>query len=280
MRSHNIPGLSIAIAACAAMLITSHGAAQSEPTTVLSLDVARPSVAFDDMDWSIASAVVNISLHHRLSDELAVISELPLARAAVAPGDDSFVGESSSFAFGNPYIGVATPISRGVSARIGGTLPLARSFGDDDFAVGYGVMGNFERFWTFLPDMFSLSAELEGRHDDPSGLFGSLGVGSSLVRLTENDAFGEDSSELFAHYGAGVGYRLDGTEVVADFTGLTVLTEDEGLGDERSIFFTRVGASHLIGRVRPELYVRMPINESIRDVVRYSVGVKVGVQVR
>ena len=63
MRSHNIPGLSIAIAACAAMLITSHGAAQSEPTTVLSLDVARPSVAFDDMDWSIASAVVNISLH-------------------------------------------------------------------------------------------------------------------------------------------------------------------------------------------------------------------------
>lgn len=233
------------------------------------LEVQKPS--FEADEFTFLTTVLVLSGEFPVSDGISAELELPFAHAGF---DAPFASSSSSRTFGNPYVGAAFYRDDGSgSLRVGVRLPLAREFGDDDFATGVGVLSDQDRMERFPPDVLSLLGLGEHRSTLETGLTWALHGGGSVMTPTS----GRGETEGYLLYGAGIEAPFQAVRLGAGLTGRMIVTESElGLG-ERTIHQVSFSGRLDRGRVRPAVQYRLPVDDDLGQVLDWvlSLGVEI-----
>ncbi|MEQ9569914.1 MAG: hypothetical protein RLN75_06960, partial [Longimicrobiales bacterium] len=189
------------------------------------------------------------------SGRTRVLFEIPLARGGI---DGS--GGSSSLV-GSPFIGVARRLGddaegAGASGSLGIRIPVPEAFvfGDDDFAVGLGVLGDADRWEAFLTKTATLSGALrvESRTSPTLTLVGQFDA-DALVYV--GDTAG-DRVEVFTGWGGLARFEGEGVFGSAGVTGRFLLSED---GDDRVWHQAQARVGLDLGGARPWVSARIPI---------------------
>lgn len=196
-----------------------------------------------------------------LSDRLSMIVEVPWAHADLEldPSDDT-----TTTGIGNPYVGL--DLASGDCGRLGfgARVPLAS---DDNVGVFAGFLGDFvDQAESFAPDHVPVTFEVS--RACPAGESGwSLRVhGAASAWLPRGDG----DSEIMALYGI-QGWYERSLVLGAGLTGRALLT-DEGDFAERTVHQLGGVVGFDLGAARPQIEVRVPLDEEIRDEVPWTVG--------
>ena len=193
-----------------------------------------------------------------------LVIELPFARSSIAVAGES----SSNSSLGNPYVGLqvsAGTASRGFVGELGIRPPVV---GDNDAEAGTtGVFTDLDRQEAFINNLtaFSGAANVYAR--------GGHTMGRLRLGLTEQ-FLGQDvvDYETILNYGALGSVDVDRLRVGAALTGRYLLTESGSFGD-RSFHHAAASVSVLFDQLRPGLFVRVPFDEDIRDLVSSTFGI-------
>jgi hypothetical protein len=238
---------------------------QSEPRSI-ALEVLKPKKE----NTEFLSSTLFLSVRLGISNNLVFVGELPFSHA----GLDNV--NSSDTQVGNPYFGLE--LVRGDSPlffEFGGRLPLV---GSSNLATILGQLTDADRMEAFSPDVTSLLAALNFQNIfPPNQIFLRARVGASLWVSTGEggaaavfDNIGENS-ELFFLLSGQAGYDGRCLFLGAGLTGRIVLTNDGNFG-RRSFLQLGANARLKLGRFRPGLHFRLPLEDDLKEVLDFVGG--------
>ena len=219
----------------------------------LALELDRPFFAYDD-GFTAFTGLGYLSGTFG-SGNRRYLFEVPFSRGGIDSGDFS----SSSSMIGSPYLGIAwvnPEERRGVSGSLGVRIPVPESFvfGDDDYAVGIGIMGDPDRFEAFLTKTATASGALRYELPLNERVFLRGQIDADVLFFT--DAGDGDSVEAFTGWGGLVHWDGDAAFASAGLTGRILLTED---GDDRMWHQLQGRAGMTFGSIQPWIGARVPV---------------------
>jgi len=266
--------MSRAAAACASAVLALTTATPAFAQTIWSPIEHQPSVRVEALHpqlklsqgakVSAFSGALFLTGAFPVSEHLTLAAELPFSRSSI-----SVDGESAlSNAIGNIYVGLqlgTAAASRGVVGELGVRAPL---IGDDDFAASLmGGLTDLDRQEAFSNGVTTLYAAGDA-YARGAQTTGRLRVGLSKQFL------GKDAgeNETYLDYGVLGSVDADRVRLGAALTGRYLLTE-AGSFDDRSFHHAAVSASILFDQFRPGLFVRVPFDTGVREIVSSTFGV-------
>jgi hypothetical protein len=236
---------------------------------ILRAEFLKPFLKGDVLQF--ASGAAFLSGSARLGPTSRIEAELPVASASIGAGG---FGTGSSLRIGDPYLGVR--IHREgqlLSGQFGVRIPLVGEPADaaGAQALGVGALADPDRFEAFAPNVLTARAAAEVRHVEKGGFLVGAKLGGSLFVNTKG---GEgDNAEVFADYGARVGYQNPNLLAAVAVTGRLWVTQS-GLSFSDRTEHVITGSLQLErGRVRPGILVRVPLDQSVRESLHATVGV-------
>ena len=181
------------------------------------------------------------------------------------------LGSERSTTLGNLSLGIAFGDPVGTFGSVSVTLPTAQEFGDDDFATGMAWLGDFDHPEAYVSEVYALDGTVAGTHSFTSGATLRWRVSGVGVGFTEEGA----DPELMARYGVGGSVPVGAARLGVDLSGYALISESGPSLSERTIHGLGVclGMPGVAGR--PEIFVRAPIDEALKDAVDATVGVRV-----
>jgi len=225
------------------------------------VEVTRPF--FDDAD-DLSSLIIRGTFFMEMGARRSLFANVPLVYA-------SFDGTSSTM-LGNPEVGIALRTEDGEAlGSVSLILPLAQELSDDDFATAVGIMADNLHFDRYASDVFSVNGMLTPGTTLESGATVGFKVGAS-VWIPKGDDGGD--MELLARYGAFFSYPGPSVHFAAELNGLGIVSEDDLSFSERTLHELALSVGWASGSTRPEIFVRIPLDEDIREVVTANVGVR------
>lgn len=250
--------------------------------STINLEVLIPNFKNDDSGTITSSNsgwVVFPSVRLPLSRKIHFVGELPLASGHYEVKSTSFNinRNQSETAIGNPYIGFefSTPQTP-VFAELGIRLPLASS--DKDLSMTTGLLTDFDRLEAFFPKVLTITTMVNVHQIDQSGFALRVRGGPSLLINTDNEF--DDDTELFIGYSAQAGYESERLSFLGGVTGRAILTEPNLNFSERSVHQAGFAASAGIGKLRPGLHLRLPLDENLKDSLDFVLGFTLGIQLQ
>ncbi len=235
------------------------------PQRGTALDILRPK--FQAGGTSLTSVAAYISGRFPTGG-IAIRFELPLAYAST-----SGPFGSTSFTFGNPYVGIESGADTGLAFEAGLRGPAAS---ENEFAAQLGFFSDITRFEAFVPNSATVSGRARWRLHDESGFTFDAGGGPSVVFPTN----GQGDAELILHHHMTAGYRGRDAWASVGFGGWTFVTEDAGGVGQRTL--NEIGASlgFASGTVRPAVHVIVPLDDEYNALVGVVLGFGVSVAVK
>lgn len=268
--------LAVAISlAWAVTCVPASAAAQSiwmdrDRTRALWLEVLKPDFDRDVKDSTgvtFSSFAVLVSLRWRVSERVVLVGELPYARA----GTDRIRIDGRTFnqdAIGNPYLGVEIGAPRSsVFAELGLRPPITPS--GDNFAGFVGAFADFDRLEAFQSDRAFLSAVVNYRPNNASGIHPRLRAGPVFQMTTRGRG---EFLEVWLVYSAQGWYDAGLVGLGAGLTGRALLTAEAFTFRRNTQHQVGVAARVTRGHLRPGLHARVPLDENLRDFLDFVVG--------
>ena len=238
------------------------------PPKSFSIEWLKPS--FDGSDVGFLTSALFLSGRVPLADNVRLTAELPVAHVS----SDSEFDDASDTAIGNPYLGIELGESTGsLWGEIGVRAPLASS---DNEAVFVGILADFDRFEAFVPDVLSIVGQATLASRSTSGFSVRLRGGSSVLINTDKEAF-EDGGELYLAYSGQGWYAAGPVQIGAGVTGRMLVTEDDLSLGERSIHQGGLSLIATLGKVQPGIYVKVPLDEDLKDSLNFVAGLNLTV---
>lgn len=265
--------MSRATAACALAIQTLTAPTLAFAQTIWSPIEHRPSVRVEALhpqvkldqgaEVSTFSGAMFLNGAFPVSQHLILAVELPFARSAISVAGETFLDH----AIGNPYIGLqlASTGSRGFTGEIGLRLPL---IGDTDFeAARIGGLTDLDQQEAFGNGVTTLSAagSVYARRGQTGGRL-RLGLSKQFLSKYAGD------DETFFDYGALGSVDVYRLWLSAALTGRHLLTESGSFSD-RSFHHAAVSAGLSFTEFRPGLFVRVPFDKELRELVRSTFGI-------
>jgi hypothetical protein len=252
--------LRVTLALFAAALLPGALAAQSpylgrEPVPAVWAEFLYP--VWDDAE-GYSAYLLNVGGRLAIGTATSVIVEVPMATSS----DESGFGDDG-FALGNPYLGLRHR-SGATTAGLGVRFPLMADDAPASTALG-GILGDFERFEAYAPDVWTFRGDLAWQSTTEAGFRLLLGAGPTAMVPKDGDA------ELLVDYRLGVGYAVPQVVLAAWFTGRWIATAEDTDFSEASTHQLTVAATGARGRVRPAIYVRLPLDDDL-DILKMSLG--------
>lgn len=235
--------------------------------TVVRADFLKPFFKGDGLQF--LSGAVFLSGSGPVGTLVRVEADVPLGRAGLTAGTSA---TESSLRLGNPYVGVRIHrAGRPLAGYFGVRLPLA---GDPSTSVAstameVGAMSDPDRLEAFLSKVLTARAGAELRSVSPRGMLIGAKFGSSLLVPTRGDGY---EAELFADYGVQGGYEGAGVRATVGITGRLLATESDLSFSERTEHVVTGMVELRRGRVRPSVLIRVPMDPSVRETLRATVG--------
>ncbi|MDZ7363851.1 MAG: hypothetical protein ONB46_24515 [candidate division KSB1 bacterium] len=238
----------------------------------LGLEVLIPDFKPEDGE-GVSGWALFLSLRAPLSNQLRFIGEMPFVHADFE--SRSFLTSSSSQnSIGNPYLGLEIGRQGSpVFGEFGVRAPLAS---EDKFdAALVGLITDFDRVEAFLPNVVSISGMLNVHQVSETGFALRLRAGPSLLVSTEDE---DDDTELSIGYSAQAGYETEAVSILGGVTGRANMTEENADFGERSVHQLGFNASLGLGKVRPGVHFRLPLDDDLKEPLDFVFGLHLGVQ--
>ena len=244
---------------------------QTQPRSI-ALEVLKPNQPRKD-NTTFLSSTLFLSLRLGISNNLVFVGELPFAY--VKQDFDNNVPGNSDTQIGNPYVGLE--LAREDSPlffEFGARIPLVAS---DDLATFFGQLTDADRLEAFAPDVTTLLAAINFQNVFPpkqiflrarAGALLSLSTGQGVEELLN---IGDDS-ELFFLLSGQAGYDGKCLFLGAGLTGRLVLTQEGNIG-RRTFLQLGANARFKLGRFRPGLHFRLPLEDDLKEVLDFVGGV-------
>lgn len=224
---------------------------------ILTFDVLKPEFDGPD-DASFTTSVVMASVRVPVAARVFFVGELPFSHY----GDDF----NSDDAVGSPYAGVEVRSANGRTfGEFGVRLPTA----SDNSAALVGFFTDIDQWEAFVADVLPVSAAVNYRFKAPTGVVTRFRVGPTLW-LDVGDNVTE--SELVLSYGYQLGYEGSAVSLMGGLSGRLVVTESDLDFGERTVQNLGVALTVGAGRVRPNVQLRIPLDEEVNDVLNAAVG--------
>jgi len=283
--SKSLSSFILALAAlCCATLMPASLSAQSlwlerRHERAFGLEVLKPNFTNDDAGQIITTnsgLVVFATLRLPVSGKILFVGELPFAHGSseTKSSFSSFNRSESQNIFGNPYLGFEITDRTGAfTPEFGVRVPVTPE--DKFLGVITGLYADYDRLEAFLPDTLSVMTLANYRYRDQSGFALKLRGGQSLLFDTSRYGGG---AELFISYSAQAGYESERFSILGGVTGRALLTEENASFAERSIHQLGFNASVGLGKVRPGVHFRLPLDDDLKNVIDSVLGVNLGVQ--
>lgn len=232
----------------------------------VSVDVLRP--AFDGGGTSLLTTINQLGVRWRVG-RVVLVGELPVVIAKVdgAP--------SGATLLGNPFVGVATNPDSPLFGEVGVRIPVVRiSTGQEGIAAEVGILGDFADFEAYGEDIVAIRATGGVRYRSPEHLVVRAALRPTLM-VPINEMGSE--AELFLDYAFQAGYEETRFTAGIVYNGRLLITEPDLALGERTIPELGLGGSIILGRWRPGVVIRLPLDDELSEVVRPSVGLKLEV---
>ena len=234
------------------------------------LDILKAHFNHGDM-IDFLTSVIYCTGTFAISDNSSIVIELPIANADVDPNTQYYSNETQ---FGSPYAGfqarIPSPGGSGLGVtRLGIRLPLASD--EKLLASDLALYTDYDRLQAYYPDFITLSGSggyLNTGHDYVH--FG-FNIGAAYMIPTED---GPDS-ELFIDYNFYVWMLYDKVHFGTGFTGKMLATESGLSFGERTVHQMVFKASYVAGNIRPGVYFRIPLDDTLSDALDYVYGLNV-----
>lgn len=175
----------------------------------------------------------------------------------------------SGTVYGNPYLGIEVPAGRNGFLEIGLRIPVTPG-GDAETRLrgAYSDLDRLEAFGCgFLPFQMSFNF----LHADSSGLVMRLRGGPDVWITTDSRA-GANRNQLLFHYGVQLGYEGQRLSVSAGVTGKMRATGERLTLDQRTFHQMGITAGVHLGRYRPGLHLRVPLDGDLKKILDYVIG--------
>lgn len=243
----------------------------------IALEILKPNLAGDFYDnTTFPTSAMFFSLRLPISNRLNVVGEFPLAHAGVDYGSDFFEFDESETGIGNPYIGLEILNENATFfTEIGVRAPLAP---ESNLGTTVGWFADFiDRGEAFLPDILSVIVAQNYHHRAPSGFTMRLRGGPSFWIYTGAEDTDEDV-ELFLLYSAQAGYESHNVSLMGGLSGRMIVTESGLNIGERTLHQFGASVSVDLGRVRPGVQFRLPVDEDFSDILDSVFGVNLAIE--
>lgn len=229
------------------------------------LELLRPDFS-DELDFSFGTSAGFITARFPLKGSWGVAADLPFSRASW----DDVAGPESSSLVGNPYLGLEWAASPRLTTGFGLRVPVGEIDDLTDLApMLVGMAGEMERLEAFVPQTLGLYATADYRAPLANGL---------SLRFRGGPAFlGGDGGpdDLLLGYTGQLWYGRDRLNLGGGLAGRANLTTDDADTD-RTVHQVVLAGDYGLGRLRPGLQLRVPLDQAVRDVSDYTLAMSLG----
>ncbi|SYZ74338.1 hypothetical protein TRIP_C80015 [Candidatus Zixiibacteriota bacterium] len=215
---------------------------------------------------SFMTSVWFLSGEFKMARDLYFAVEVPFSHFD-AKSEYDFTAENL---LGNPYFGIRyEKETSGGIFRAGTRLPLISPESTKDYAMYYGMMTTLDRFESFVPELFTLSAVGGYKYMSPDGIAirGLLGPVLFMPK-------GEDK-ELWADYAVHLWYQNEavtvGGGVAGRFLAAAPYADHIDFGERFANRLELAGRVSL-GVLSPGLHLQIPLDSDQREEIRSSYG--------
>lgn len=225
--------------------------------------------AFDDVSFT--TSLIYLSTRLPFSEQFVLVGELPIAHGDfTVPG--FFLPTGTVVA--NPYLGVEMMLE---------DSPLSLEFGfrpnliqDDKLAPQIvGQNTDVDRIEAFLPQLVTFLARAHYRANLNPNWNIRLTGGPTLWLFT-NDQI-QENTEWWINYSGQIGYENHKFMIFGGLTGRFQVSES-GSFDKRSIHQLGIAAGLKFRFVRPGIHFRVPIDDTLNNIIDYVIGLSLNVQ--
>lgn len=238
----------------------------------ISLEGFKP--IYDEEGYSFSTGTFSLGFRFPIGKSL-LVAELPYVHAAYKFESPYFNMSLSESGIGNPYIGLQQRVSNSSTfGEVGLRIPLASE--DKWLANMIGIYTDLDCQEAFVPHWLPITAMLNYWKKSDSGLIFRLRGGPLLWINTEKSEF-DDSMELLMKYSAQIGYESGQVRLLGGLIGRMIVTEGDLNISERTAHQLGFSASVGFGNIRPGILILLPLEEEIKEVINYTLGVNLEV---
>lgn len=237
--------------------------AQGERPTVR-FEIMRPN--FDSDALETLSSAALLAARIPVGERLTLLAEAPFVTARLRTDGD--LGGGRETILGNVLLGLEVRRkSAPVYAQVGARIPLAPD--DKPVASLVGIFSDLDRWEGYGTDIVPVNAFVGFRKRSENGLLVHVGGGPVMWIPTS----GSGDADLLTRTAAQLGYDAGMIGVAGGVTGRALVTESGLDFGERTWFQASVDAWLDLGRLRPGVQFRLPLDDGLTSVVDYAIGV-------
>ncbi len=230
---------------------------------------------FDDQfNVKAASSALFLSGRYRPTAAIAIVGEVPVAFGGTMvyyPND-----QRAGTQVGNPYLGMEVGRADGKAwVELGGRLPVIGS--EPSSSVDPGQLSDIDRFEAFQPQTTTLSGALNVGLRDSSGLGFRLRAGPGALIATGSGDLYHVVTSVLLYYGAQASYLRGPLELAGHVSGNWNASADHVSFGHASQHQLGIAGSYAVGRVRPGLTFRLPLDGDLQQSLDYVIGISLQV---
>ncbi len=233
-------------------------------TTDMTLSFQKPSYPFSD-NLTTLSGLYKLEANIPVSRKVNMIIKLPYV---TMKAKKSFYGKSEKSGLGNLELGIQRKF--GYSGKSALTLALTIPSVNDEIS-SLGMYGDFYDAFAYVPRAISLHANYSHATNLGKVFFVGGEIGSTLLIPTEGDT---PNGEVYVNYGLNAGYNIKGLFLNIEFTGRTLVTEDEYSFSDRTFTNLGIGAGWHLGDFTPAMFYKFYLNDGLSDIIDGVFGLR------
>jgi hypothetical protein len=243
------------------------------PNRGIWMEASHPNVK-GELAVTLPSTAWFLSGRHPVMDRLWGVVDVPFAYGKL---DVPNASDDGATVLGNPYLGVEYTAMDRVTLEAGARLPLTTA-DENSFGDVVGFLADPLRGEAFMMDVFPLSAAVNVRHSFAAGT--DLRVRGGVVSALYTGDEDEGETMTFLDYGFFTTYPLGLVRVGGGVSGRWDATADEGDFSDNSLHQLGLSSDLLFRGMRPGISLRVPLDESHRELVGSTVGLYLQVPLR
>jgi hypothetical protein len=240
----------------------------------LTIEFLKPNYE-EEEDFSFLTSVTFLSGRFPIARNIIFSGELPFSYVNwdIPQGPD--LGAEQTF--GNPYFGIQLNLRQApLFIELGARVPLAADIeGENGDATLNGGLTEFvDRAEAFATDAVPITGFINYIFSTRTGFSLRLRGGPAFW-IASGD---REESETFLLYSAQIFYETGTIRFGGGFSGRYITTLEDADFGERSMHQLTFGLDIILGMLKPGVYIRIPLDEEYKEVIKTVFGISLGIE--
>jgi hypothetical protein len=238
----------------------------------IKIEYLAPSLAQNSSFMSVTGYTMSLSGHFRVGEGTFIAAEIPYTSTTVKYSNPYYGGTQSTTksSIGNIYMGLEfVGEDPTIFGELGMRLPTISK--DNMEASILGILGDANRWEVYVAELLAVQGAVNYHPVYESGVGLLFRIGPSVWIPTKGS--GGNDTEVFIDYGAGVGFENETFRIGGGISGRAIVTEETFFFDKRAVHHVEFGTNVRIAQFRPGVFIRIPLEKEVSDVISQTLGI-------